>query len=356
MAKENRGLVAITGANGTIGYACTVYALRLGYRVRCVVRSEDAIQTLKHGPSLQQFASQIDYHTVPDNTVPDSYDSALADVEYVIHVAGVWPTPDKHPDHDIYIPFVKSMQNILSAAEKLYTVKRIVFTQAGAAMVHPDDGDTLGTAMDIALNEYTPVHPGLLNLTPPLASPHHAYCAAKAQCMTTLKNLRASGKVPFSIVQIIPGTVMGLSELVSAKTDGRKHMDRMSRALLFNEPKPRYAFGFVNVGDCAKIHVEALDEVKVPYDEVPDWFIAAGSSDPSKGGEATWKEAGDLIESTFQDKVASGLFTVGRHNVPINMPYYVDSALTETKLLRHEKFKGLNECVNEVAEWYRGLE
>lgn len=83
----------ITGANGTIGYACTVYALRLGYRVRCVVRSEDAIQTLKHGPSLQQFASQIDYHIVSDNTVPDSYDSALADVQYVIHVAGVWPTP-----------------------------------------------------------------------------------------------------------------------------------------------------------------------------------------------------------------------------------------------------------------------
>lgn len=247
------------------------------------------------------------------------------------------------------------MENILMAAEKQRTVKRIVFTQAGAAMVHPDDGDTLGTAMDIPLNEYTPVHPGLLSLKPPLASPHHAYCAAKAQCMTTLKSLRASGKVTFSIVQVVPGTVIGPSELVSTKTDGRKHMDRMSRALLFNEPKPRYAFGFVDVVECARVHVEALDEVRVPYDEVPDWFVAAGSSDPSKNGEATWKEAGDVIENTFKNDVASGMFTVGRDNVPINMPYYVDSALTQTKLFCHEKFKSLNDCIKDVAEWYSGL-
>jgi nucleoside-diphosphate-sugar epimerase len=70
-----------------------VYALQIGYRVRCVVRSNDAIQALKEGPSLQQFAGQIEYHIVPNNTVPDSYDSALADAQYVIHVAGVWPTP-----------------------------------------------------------------------------------------------------------------------------------------------------------------------------------------------------------------------------------------------------------------------
>ncbi|KAL5373680.1 hypothetical protein DPSP01_012542 [Paraphaeosphaeria sporulosa] len=355
MAKEDRGVVAITGANGSIGYACTVYAVCLGYRVRCVVRSKEAIETLRHGPSLQRFASQIDYHIVPDNTVPDSYDSALADVQYVIHIAGVWPTPDKHPDNDIYIPFVKSMQNILSAAEKVGTVKRVVFTQAGAAMVHPDDGDTLGTAMDMVLNEYTPVHPGLLSLKPPLASPHHAYCAAKAQCMTTLKNLRASGNLPFSIVQVVPGTVMGPSELVSTKMDGRGYMDRMSRALLFNEPKPRYSFGFVHVGDVARVHVEALDDVRIPYDEVPDWFIAAGASDPSKDGEETWKEAGDFIENNLQHEVASGMFSVGRDKVPTNMPYYVDSALTETKLLRHERFKSLKECIKEVAEWYTTL-
>jgi hypothetical protein len=61
-------------------------------------------------------------------------------------------TQNYHPDDEIYYPFVKSMENILSAAEKSGTVRRIVFTQAGAALVNPDDGDTLGTRMDQVLN------------------------------------------------------------------------------------------------------------------------------------------------------------------------------------------------------------
>jgi hypothetical protein len=44
------------------------------------------------------------------------------------------------------------MKNILSAAEKVGTVRRIVFTQAGAALVNPDDGDTLGTGMERVLD------------------------------------------------------------------------------------------------------------------------------------------------------------------------------------------------------------
>ena len=44
------------------------------------------------------------------------------------------------------------MENILSAAEKSGTVRRVVFTQAGAALVNPDDGDILGTKMDEVLN------------------------------------------------------------------------------------------------------------------------------------------------------------------------------------------------------------
>ncbi|KAJ4298203.1 hypothetical protein N0V90_006102 [Kalmusia sp. IMI 367209] len=152
MATRDRGLLVITGVNGTIGYASTLYALRQGYRVRCVVRREEAVVTLKTGPSLQIFKDRLEYVVVEDNTIPGSYDLALAGAQYVIHVAGVWPTPDKRPDRDIWYPFVKSMETILSAAEKSGTVRRIVFTQAGAALVHPDDGDTLGTEMQLVLN------------------------------------------------------------------------------------------------------------------------------------------------------------------------------------------------------------
>lgn len=247
------------------------------------------------------------------------------------------------------------MDNILSAAQKSGTVKRIVFTQAGAAMVHPDDGDHLGTAMDIAFNEYTPVDPRLLPLGPPLASSHHAYCAAKAQCMTRLQQLRTTGTAFCSIAQVIPGTVMGPSELISTKAEAKMKMDRMSRALLFNDPKPRYLFGFVHVEDCAKVHVEALDEAKVSEEEIPNWFVAAASSDKSRNGKETWREAGDVVATLFKNEVDDGMFTVGRGNMPINMPYYVDSTFTETKLLSGAQMRTLTDCIKEVAGWYKNL-
>ena len=44
------------------------------------------------------------------------------------------------------------MDNVLEAAKKAGTVRRVVFTQAGAALVNPDDGDTLGTDMKLVLD------------------------------------------------------------------------------------------------------------------------------------------------------------------------------------------------------------
>ncbi|KAF1961942.1 NAD(P)-binding protein [Byssothecium circinans] len=352
MTTGNHSLVAITGANGTIGYASVVHAVRLGYRVRCIVRREDAIAIIHAGPSLQEYTAQLEYAIVPDNTAPDAYDSVLKGARYVVHIAGVWPKPNYHPDNDIWYPFVKSMENILSAVEKAGTVRRIVFTQAGAALVNPDDGDTLGTAMDKVLNESVAVNPQSASFRPPLPSPHHAYCGAKAYCMTYLKSLRTSKQLPFSIIQVIPGTVIGPSELINTATEASAHMDRMSRALLFNEPKPRYAFGFVHVDDCAKLHIEALDEEKVAEDRIPDWFVAAAPSERGKDGKEVWKEVGHVLEKTFEEAVKKEVFTIGRDNAPINMPFYVDSTLTESMVLAGGKFRGLAECVEEVGSWY----
>jgi hypothetical protein len=64
-------------------------------------------------------------------------------------------TQHYHPDDEIYYPFVKSMNEILASAEASGTVRRVVFTQAGAALVNPDDGDTLGTRMDVVLDGET---------------------------------------------------------------------------------------------------------------------------------------------------------------------------------------------------------
>ena len=170
--------------------------------------------------------------------------------------------------------------------------------------------------------------------------------------MTLLNTLRLRTSTSFSIAQVIPGTVIGPSESATTATQALAHMDRQTKALLFDDARPRYAFGFVHVRDCAKVHIEALDEEKVKRGDVPPWYVAAGMTEEGWGGEMVWKGAGDMIEREFGDVVKKGVFTVGRDKTPINMPYRVDSRVTERMLLGGERIRGLEECVREVADWY----
>jgi hypothetical protein len=171
--------------------------------------------------------------------------------------------------------------------------------------------------------------------------------------MTNLSSL--SPAPPFSIVQIIPGTVIGPSS-ARTRTAARAAMDRQSRALLFDDATPRYAFGFVHAADCASVHIEALDETKVPANQIPPFFIAAQAEDEGIDGESLWTRAVGVLESELAKEIEEGVFKVGRDRVPINMPYRPDSRLTEEILLEGRKLKGLGECVLEVARWYLGLE
>jgi nucleoside-diphosphate-sugar epimerase len=205
--------------------------------------------------------------------------------------------------------------------------------------------------MALVLDEHVKVNAESLIYRPPLASSHQAYCAAKAQCMEYLDQLRRSNAMPFSIVQVIPGTVIGPSELARTAEEALKTLDRQTKALIFDDNTPRYAFGFVHVQDCARVHIEALDEEKVRAVDVPPWFIAAATTEEGLNGYQVWAKAVDMIEKVFWNELKIGMFTVGKDRVPINMPYRVDSTETERMLLGGEKIRGLEDSVRDVARW-----
>jgi hypothetical protein len=120
--------------------------------VRAILRRPSAITTIASSRSIQPYLHLLSYFIVPDNTLPNGYDEALAGADYVIHIAGAWPMPHLHPDNDIYYPFMRSMQSLISAATKSGTVRRCVFTQAGASLVDAQEGDGLGRRMERVLN------------------------------------------------------------------------------------------------------------------------------------------------------------------------------------------------------------
>ncbi|RMZ67862.1 cinnamoyl- reductase [Pyrenophora seminiperda CCB06] len=172
------------------------------------------------------------------------------------------------------------------------------------------------------------------------------------QCMDYLAHLQATAQLSFSIAQVIPGTVIGPSEFCNTSSQALAHMDRQTKALLFDDVSPRYAFGFVHVQDCARIHIEALDREKSEGENLPKWFIAAGTVEEGVDAPMMWNAAADMIEKEFEEEVSTGLFKVGRTKVPINAPFRADSHMTEKTLLGGEKIRGLEESVREVAHWY----
>ena len=173
--------------------------------------------------------------------------------------------------------------------------------------------------------------------------------------MKFLNDLQLSKNLSFSIAQVIPGTVIGPSEFDTTRSQALKHIDRQTKALLFDDMKPRYAFGFVHVRECAAIHINALDETKWRSDDLPAWYIAAATSEERAAGETVWAKAAEMVERDFAKEVKEGVFKVGRSKVPINMPYRVDSSETEKRLLSGLPMRGFEECVKEVAEWYLSL-
>lgn len=173
--------------------------------------------------------------------------------------------------------------------------------------------------------------------------------------MKYLNDLQLSETLPFSIAQVIPGTVIGPSEFVTTRSQAVKHIDRQTKALLFDDMKPRYAFGFVHVRECATIHINALDDEKWHSDDLPAWYIAAATSEEGTDGETIWAKVAEMVEKEFAKEVKEGVLKVGRSKVPINMPYRVDSVETEKRLLSGVPMKGFEECVKEIAEWYVSL-
>jgi NAD dependent epimerase/dehydratase family len=77
----------ITGVSGFIGFKILVLTLEAGYRVRGVVRKQDQISDIKNALPNQELSEFAEFAVLTDLTAPQSFDSVIDGVSYVIHVA-----------------------------------------------------------------------------------------------------------------------------------------------------------------------------------------------------------------------------------------------------------------------------
>ena len=133
-------LLLITGATGFIGFKVLLHALEAGYTVPAAVRSHSGSSRVLSNPKIKALVlgDRFSFIEVPDILREDSYNEALKNVVYVIHVTSPLPLPSSGVDNEIYQHGVKGTANILASALKSLIIKRIVITPSIVSnMPHP---------------------------------------------------------------------------------------------------------------------------------------------------------------------------------------------------------------------------
>jgi nucleoside-diphosphate-sugar epimerase len=129
-------LVFITGSTGFIGSHVVLQTLEAGYKVRLSVRKESQIEGLK--TLFSKHANKVDFVVIPDLSISSAFDSALKDVEYVLHIASPMPGTGIDFKKEYLNPAVQGTTSVLNAAKKVRTIKRVVIVSSILALVPLD--------------------------------------------------------------------------------------------------------------------------------------------------------------------------------------------------------------------------
>jgi len=235
--------VAITGASGYLATEIVHQLLTKGYTVRGTVRS-------LQGPTAALLTSL--FPTIKlyqaDLLLEGSFDEALSGVDYVVHAASPFPLKiEGEPQVQVVDPAVNGTKNVLSSVVKNPSIKRVVITGSCASVVehHPkDDGTKVWTEED--WNTTSSLTEGPYRLSKVLAERYVWEWAEKHHQV--------------GVVTILPTFIIGppLSSRAEA-TSIKVVKDILDGTTKAAGGVPPAAFGVVDIRDCARAHIAALE-------------------------------------------------------------------------------------------------
>lgn len=137
---KHRPVALVTGANGFVASWTVLKLLQEGYSVKGTVRSADKgeylikkLQTILGHDQAQRFS----YVVVEDIVNVGVFDEITKDVDGVCHISSPFHFNATAPS-ELIDPAVRGTLNVLEAANKSETVKRVVITSSVAAVVNPE--------------------------------------------------------------------------------------------------------------------------------------------------------------------------------------------------------------------------
>ena len=331
-------LVLITGASGMIGFRILIRTLEAGYRVRAALRSQSKIDEILASSPIESLAPgpKLSFVLVPDILVEGAYTEALKGITHVIHVASPLPMHLTNEDYEsgIVQPAVKGTTNMLVAASKTPSVKRIVITSSVAAVVPRGENNA---------PDYSPTFT-TDNVVSTIKGPYQdagaAYYASKTNALNATNAFMKREKPAFDVINVMPSYVIGRNDLAhDAKgAVGGTNIIALGHVLGTSTEEPRSGTS-VLLDDVAKIHVLSLDpKVK-------------GGQNFGANVKVVWNDANEIVKKHFPEAVKDGRLPA-TGTVPTSESNFI---VEQTEKVLGFKFRSFEDQVVEVAAHYLEL-
>ncbi|XP_060599031.1 uncharacterized protein LOC132752687 [Ruditapes philippinarum] len=233
--------VLVTGAAGFIATHIIQQLQEEGYKVRGTLRSLEDKEKVER---LQSLSPEAEYKlelVEADLTKPESWEAAVQDVTYVIHVASPNPSQAPKDESEVITPAVEGTQAILKACVQAKSVKKVVLTSSSVAVCYGQaEANKVYTEEDWMEPEK-------------LDGYGKSKVNAEKAAWDYVKELPDEDKIELSVVN--PGYVLGpvLSGAQCTSTDVVKRL--LERNIMF---VPKLNFSLVDVRDVAAAHIKAM--------------------------------------------------------------------------------------------------
>ncbi|MDX2090695.1 MAG: aldehyde reductase [Kofleriaceae bacterium] len=232
--------VLVTGATGFIASRIIEQLLAGGHQVRGTVRSvakTDAVTILGALPGASERLELVEADLLREG----AFDAPCQGMDAVLHTASPYMLDAKDPQRDLVDPAVHGTRNVLAAAAKAPTVRRMIVTSSMAAITDEPDSDRVLTEDDWNTHSSLTRNP---------------YYYSKVLAERAAWDFVEQTKPPFDLVVINPFLVIGPSLMPAINTSNQVFIDLLSGTYpgIMN-----LTWGFVDVRDVADAHVRALE-------------------------------------------------------------------------------------------------